>query len=90
MTLFLLVLTLSNLLYSNQSVPTWSSKTLFFLSVFFQKIAHDSSVVYELDKENDDVMVVTSKVGEGEEEVMAIRRFRRQNQEEVARRISVI
>ena len=60
------------------------------LSVFLQKIAHDSSVVYELDKENEDVMVVTSKVGEGEEEVMAIRRFRRQNQEEVARRISVI
>ena len=65
-------------------------QNLIFSVCCFQKIAHDSSVVYELDKENDDVMVVTSKVGEGEEEVMAIRRFRRQNQEEVARRISVI
>ena len=58
--------------------------------LLFQKIIHDSTVVYELDKEDPDVMVVTSKVGEEEEEVMAVRRFRRQNQEEVSRRISVI
>ena len=58
--------------------------------MYFQKIVHDSSVVFELDKENEDVMVVTSKVGEGEEEVMAVRRFKRQNQEEVTRRISII
>ena len=51
---------------------------------------YDSTVVYELDKENKDVMVVTSKVGEGEEEVVAVRKFRRQNPEEVTRRLSVI
>eukprot|EP00092_Neocalanus_flemingeri_P029285 GFUD01031796.1.p1 GENE.GFUD01031796.1~~GFUD01031796.1.p1 ORF type:complete len:252 (-),score=70.20 GFUD01031796.1:451-1206(-) len=55
-----------------------------------QKITHDSTIVYELDKEDPDVMVVTSRVGGELEDVVAIRRFRRQREQENERRISVI
>eukprot|EP00092_Neocalanus_flemingeri_P002270 GFUD01002421.1.p1 GENE.GFUD01002421.1~~GFUD01002421.1.p1 ORF type:complete len:247 (+),score=81.70 GFUD01002421.1:126-866(+) len=55
-----------------------------------KKITHDSTIVYELEKEDPDVMVVTSRVGEEQEEVVAVRRFRRQKEEESGRRISVI
>ena len=57
---------------------------------FVQKITVDSSITYELDKEDSDLLVVTNTIVEDVEEVKAVRKFRRLKNEDCNRKMSVM